>query len=51
MRGQMKNAANAFVALKVLDTQTDKAEDHDDLGVAELNSRTFRLVTKALADL
>ncbi|MDA7874107.1 DUF4340 domain-containing protein [Rhodopirellula sp.] len=32
---QMKNAANAFVALKVLDTQTDKAEDHDDLGVAE----------------
>jgi len=31
----MKNAANAFVALKVLDTQTDKAEDHDDLGVAE----------------
>jgi vacuolar-type H+-ATPase subunit H len=32
---QMKNAANAFVALKVLDTQTEKAEDHDDLGVAE----------------
>ena len=32
---QMRNAANAFVALKVLDTQTEKAEDHDDLGVAE----------------
>ena len=32
---QMKNAANAFVGLKILDIQTDKAEDHDDLGVAE----------------
>ena len=32
---QMRNAANAFVGLKILDIQTDKAEDHDDLGVAE----------------
>ena len=32
---QMKNAANAFVGLKILDIQTSNAEDHDDLGVAE----------------
>ena len=32
---QMKNAANAFVGLKILDIQTNNAEDHDDLGVAE----------------
>ncbi len=32
---QMTDAANAFVGLKILDVQTDNAEDHDDLGVAE----------------
>ncbi len=31
----MKDAANAFVGLKILDIQTSNAEDHDDLGVAE----------------
>lgn len=32
---QMRDAANSLVGLKVLDTQTSNAEDHDDLGVAE----------------
>ncbi len=32
---QMKDAANALVDLKILDVQTENAEDHDDLGVAE----------------
>jgi len=32
---QMKDAANAFVGLKILDIQTENAEDHDDLGVLE----------------
>ena len=32
---QMKAAANALVDLKILDIQTENAEDHDDLGVAE----------------
>lgn len=32
---QMKEAANALVGLKILDTQTSNAEDHDDLGVDE----------------
>jgi len=32
---QMKGAANALVDLKVLDIQTENAEDHDELGVVE----------------
>lgn len=32
---QMREAANALVGLKILDTQTSNAEDHDDLGVTE----------------
>jgi hypothetical protein len=32
---QMRDAANALVGLKILDTQTSNAEDHDDLGVSE----------------
>ncbi len=31
----MRDAANALVALKILDIQTENAEDHDDLGVVE----------------
>ncbi|WP_413431344.1 hypothetical protein [Crateriforma spongiae] len=32
---QMTDAANALVDLKILDIQTENAEDHDDLGVLE----------------
>ena len=32
---QMKDAANSLVGLKILDVQTENAEDHDDLGVVE----------------
>jgi len=34
---QMTDAANALVNLKILDVQTSNAEDHDDLGVAEID--------------
>ena len=33
----MKNAANAFIGLKVLDMQTDNRQDHSELGVVEPN--------------
>lgn len=32
---QMRTAANSLIGLKILDVQTENAEDHDDLGVAE----------------
>lgn len=40
---QMTDAANCLVGLKILDTQTSNAEDHDDLGVAEPNRDDLQL--------
>ncbi|MCC9602413.1 DUF4340 domain-containing protein [Stieleria sp. JC731] len=38
---QMKNAANAFVGLKILDVPTDNPEDHSGMGVVEPKLETL----------
>ncbi|TVP99193.1 MAG: DUF4340 domain-containing protein [Planctomycetaceae bacterium] len=40
---QMQNAANALVALKVLDIQTENAEDHSKLGVVEPKAESLEI--------
>ncbi|MDA8746363.1 DUF4340 domain-containing protein [Rubripirellula amarantea] len=40
---QMKVAANSLVGVKILDVQTENAEDHDDLGVIEPKLETLEV--------
>lgn len=39
---QMKNAANALVGVKILDIQSENAEDHSKLGVIEPNAEVIQ---------